>query len=334
MLMRRLVIFLSAAAAIASCKDDKPPAGPLSLDDFRDRLIAGFCRLDVACEGSPDMATCLASLQEQPGYYATIRQDIASGRVSYDAEKAGRCIEVIEQVLSCRRSETAPLAVQFDDEFGEFCSKVFTGTVAAGGSCFLGAECVGDGYCSRTDPACSISRQCCAGTCVAATPSIPVGGDCSAPTGNQSCARGSFCVSGPSGGRTCTLPSTVEGSACTSQLCAAPLFCDVGPNGTGTCKHRVSTGEACNPTSDGCDDQRDSCDPTTLVCTRKARVGETCDTARYNCVGYATCQGTTCIKRPTAGEACPSTGPTCLGGLYCDTQTATCTLSPVGGACS
>jgi len=330
--MNRLVTLLSAVLALASCKDGKPPAGPLGLEDFRDRLFAEFCRLEVLCEGSPDMATCMASLQEQPGFYATIEQDIAAGRVTYDAVKAGRCIALIEQVPSCKRSDTAPLAAGFDDEFGEFCSKVFTGTVADGGSCFLSEQCVGDSYCARSDAVCSPSRQCCAGTCTALTPRIPVGGDCSMPS--SSCAPGSFCSGPASGPRTCTLPSTVEGTACNSQLCADPLYCDVDATGMGTCKRVVATGAPCNPIADGCDDLRDHCDPTTRVCTRQIRVGGACDPALYHCVRYATCQGTTCTKRPTAGEACPATGPACLGGLTCEAQTGTCALSLVGGACS
>jgi hypothetical protein len=330
MRLHRLVILASAAAVVTSCNDGKKDTTPLSLTEFRDRFFAAFCRFDVLCEDVPDLATCMASLQEQPGYYATLEQDIAANKVAYDGVKARRCVELFEQVPSCKRSEIEPLARQFEAEFGENCSEVFTGTVAAGGSCFLGEECAGDASCTRTDPACSPARQCCAGTCVASLPRVPVGGDCSA----GSCAQGAFCRNGPSGTLTCMLPSTVEGSACTSGLCAVPLYCDVDATGMGTCKPMVATGTACNPMADGCDDGRDTCDSTTLVCARRPRVGETCDPLQYNCVRYAACQETTCVKRPTAGEPCPTTGPACLGGLTCDAQTGTCALSPVAAVCS
>src|ERR1051325_2198381 len=72
--------------------------GPVDLDQLFARVVVAVCRGEVACASMPDTATCMASIQQEPGYLATIKQDIASGKVKYDAAQAGTCIDLIERL--------------------------------------------------------------------------------------------------------------------------------------------------------------------------------------------------------------------------------------------
>jgi hypothetical protein len=328
-----LVLMSLSPAVGAGCG---PSGGSITLDEAERRILAALCRFEVSCHEVPDMAACMAVLQQEPGYQQTLDADIASGKVAYDGVKAQSCVSQYESLLSsCSRIEDAAL-----NALSPVCDQVLVGTVAAGGACFFNEECAGGGSCQVTDTSCSRSVMCCAGTCVAQPAPIPVGGDCSAPQPNQSCAAGSYCNTAQSGSsRTCVAQSTVEGTPCTSStLCASPMYCAIDPaTGMGTCKRAAATGAACSPSvgSISCDQVGDYCDATTSKCTPRVAPGSTCDSTQFNCVGYATCVGTTCVARPVAGQACdPTSGPSCLGSLPCDTTTNTCPALPTGGVCN
>ena len=98
------------------------------------------------------------------------------------------------------------------------CAPFLVGTVAPGGACIVSTECADSGLCQPTEPTCA--QQCCPGTCIAPAAPIPVGGDCSTPQPNQSCATGSFCLRATSGAPlTCVVPGmTAEGGACSGCL--------------------------------------------------------------------------------------------------------------------
>src|SRR5204863_1355185 len=202
------------------------------------------CKSEVACNDMPDMATCLASTKIEPNYVASIKQDIASGKVRYDAAMAGACIDLIDQVYGAACSRAALAAVPNRDS--NVCDQVFTGTVALGGACFFSEECVKGGACVVTDANCARTLQCCAGTCVAGSPTVPVGGSC---VSGVNCAGDSYCdtsVSGAAG--TCTLPTAGEGATCSGTIpCKAPLFCDTdAATGLQTCRRPAATGAACS----------------------------------------------------------------------------------------
>jgi len=302
--------------------DGAPPA---SVDDFYRRVNALACNRSVACAYMPDVATCLSTLQDRPDL-ATLQAGVDSGKVIYDAAKAGACLDYLKRVWStCNLSPFVPNAVADEDE--EACAEFVVGTVAAGGGCFLAEECASRN-CQQADPACFRLRQCCPGTCVAPPEPTPVGGDCSAA---QNCVAGSYCVIPPGATtHTCEVPSTTRGTPCTETLqCASPLYCDLdlttGTAVTGTCELYGTTGARCNPDVFSCEDARDYCDPATLTCTRRLGVGATCDPEQQNCLFLAWCVGTTCVARSAVGGACtPTDPPACLVGLECATQTNTC----------
>jgi len=318
------LVVVVIAMAVAGCDSG------VGIDEFLSRDLASYCKLQVDCNFMPDTDSCMASLRLVHGYQATIKQDIASGKVKYDAEKAGACIDMIERYTSCSRSDIA--AVGDLQGHSAECLEMFSGTVAVGGACFFSAECADGGSCSA-DATCSNSEQCCAGTCVAKLPTVPVGGDCAA----GSCAPGTVCIADPSGIKGTCQPPPAEGAACMLYTqCAAALYCDIDwATGMGVCRRPAKTGAGCNfyVGSTSCDDRRDYCDMTTGTCTRRVGSGGDCS-AGQTCVAYSQCGGTTCVALPGPGQSCDATAATpCLGALQCDSSTSTCTPPPQDAAC-
>jgi hypothetical protein len=322
---------------LTGCPDKKDDRDPQSIDEVLSRVVQAICKFEAACELTPDLATCLAVEVFDDAELAAVRSAIAAGRINYDPAKGGACVEWVERFYTasnCTQSSRA----SFLNSGSDACESLVTGTVAVGSPCLVQGECVSGGICQRTDPACT--QQCCSGTCVARPAPVPVGGDCTTLQPNQSCATGSFCFAATSGGPpVCTIPSTVEGSACaTIYACAGPLFCDRDTTtGMGMCRRAAASGASCIGGAisyASCDDIRDTCDEATGTCVRRTAVGGTCDPARYDCVGYAQCAGTTCVAGPRPGEACTPEGvPDCLGSYLCSAQTSTCELIPPDGSC-
>jgi hypothetical protein len=315
----------AAALLVVGCDG----SGSIPFSQFEPAFEQAACRMLVLCGEFPDQATCLSSDHFEPHYYPTLAQDVSTGKVIYDGARAQACLNAYYAPRSCNRKEVDAIAPNPD------CHAIFTGTVAAGGVCFASAECAGGGC--ETQNSCT-QDQCCAGTCLAATPTVPLGGDCPAGT---VCAAGTVCtVDLTNGGTTCQKPVGVGGSCVygfLENICASPLYCD---STSGVCKAPVATGEPCNPSlgSDDCDIRTDRCDATTSVCTPPLALGAPCSPAASTCAAYATCDATTntCVGRPAVGQACdPTNGPACLGDTTtCDSTSATCVRMPASGACS
>lgn len=330
------VLLVPLSLSLTGCPDKKDD-GPLSIDEFASRVVQAVCQFEVACGLTPDMATCLAVEVFDAAELAAVKAAIAAGRINYDPVRGGTCVDWYERYYAtsnCTQSSRAPVV----NAGSEACLGIVKGTIAVGSPCSLQGECLNDGVCQRTNPACT--EQCCPGTCVARPAPVPVGGDCTTLQPNQSCATGSSCFAATSGGPlVCTMPSQVEGSACAAfYACASPLFCDRdAATGVGTCRRAAASGASCiNGVigSLGCDDLRDTCDQTTSTCVSRTAVGGTCDAARYDCVGYARCSGTICVADAKPGETCTPGGvPDCLGSFQCSAETNTCELPPSDGSC-
>ena len=336
---KRLV--LASLTVVAGCGGGSGHTPPADFDAFLTQFLDTLCTLDVGCGSMPDMATCRATLQTDSTEFDTLRADIASGKVRFDSASASACIDYANHLYAgpCTLSMIAANTATAGENV---CGKFLVGSVAEGGACFSSYECV-SATCTLTDTTCLRTRQCCAGTCAAATAKptpIPAGGDCSAPLAGQDCVAGAYCrANGTS--QTCQVPSKVVGTACTSAIldCASPLFCALDTaGGTGTCQPAAATGAPCNTVSSYgvCDDLRDYCDKTTAKCTPRIAVGAACDTTAANCVGYASCLGGTCVAMSTERGACnDANGPSCLGDLECSATTSTCGFPDfVSGPCS
>ena len=225
---------------------------------FEAAWLDGHCRMAVACETFPDQATCLASLgTTEPLRYATFVDDIAAGRILFDATAAARCLTV-HASPSCTQTHAARVWAT------DLCEGVTTGTVPTGGACFFNEECAGGGLCRSESLPCNPGRYCCFGACQPRTV-VPRGGDCSAA--DARCVDGTRCTAGATASAppTCAGPPDTVGTTCyRNPGCAAPLYCDVSPDtGAGSCTAPAATGERCNASSEtsrtSCEDLRDKC---------------------------------------------------------------------------
>jgi hypothetical protein len=320
--------FLVSLLAVAGCGGGSGHAAPGDLDAFLTQFLNLVCRLGVSCGSMPDLPTCEATMQRDSTEFATLRADIASGKVRYDAAKASACLDYQNRVYggACTRSALAAASSTIGSEA---CAEVLVGSVAEGGPCFSAFECT-SASCRQADTTCSRSRQCCPGTCSVKPTSIAVGADCSSLLPGQTCATGAVCIStGSQGSPTCQVPAKTAGASCAMAFeCATPLFCALdAAGGTGTCQAPAATGASCNTVvgAAACDDVRDYCDQASGQCTPRVAVGASCDPTQQNCVFYGSCLGGTCVAMSPERGACDATnGPSCLGDLECSSQTFTC----------
>jgi hypothetical protein len=317
---------LVGVVVVAGCGGGSGRAAAGDLDAFLTQFFKMVCGLEVSCGSMPDLPTCEASLQPDSTEFATLRADIASGRVRYDGAKASACLDYDNRLYGGPCTHTA-LAAASTSTGSEACGEILAGSVAEGGACFSAFECV-SANCRPADTTCSRSRQCCPGTCAPKPTPIAVGGDCSSPLPGEVCATGAVCMS-TGGSSTCQMPAKVAGEPCAMPFeCATPLFCAFdAAGGTGTCQRPAATGASCNTvvSTGTCDDVRDYCDQASGKCTPRLAVGTSCDPAQQNCVLYASCLGATCVAMsPERGACDAANGPTCLGELECSSQTFTC----------
>ena len=136
-----LVSLLSVPLSfVPGCGPSSGHANPGDLDAYVSQFEDALCKLDVACGAMPDVATCMASLQVDSTELATLRADIASGKVRFDAVKAGACIDYVRRIYggACTRSAQAAADPTTGDEL---CSAFLVGSVAEGGACFSAFEC-------------------------------------------------------------------------------------------------------------------------------------------------------------------------------------------------
>jgi hypothetical protein len=298
-----LVVAFSSA-----CGGGSGGGAPIPIDQLGPRVEQIICDFEVRCGLYPDAATCMSSVSDNTPQLVA---DVKSGKTIYDGAQAAACLDAFT-ARGCNQSGAiaAPTA----------CDKAFTGTVAVGGACFAGEECV-SGDCNISN--CITTMACCAGVCGAVTVLVAEGATCS-PTG-ANCVAGTFCDSGVGGTSTCKRRG-VAGAACAGPFDCADGFACVTPAGqtTGTCGAFPQTGQDCKTTDGRCDSSLDYCDPVTNKCTRRGAVGGACDgMTGGTCLPYAECDPTTskCVGRGAVGAACM---------LGSDCYTGQCTA----GACA
>ncbi len=336
---RSLLTLAVLAPLLAAGCGGSSKSGPATFDELYGDFATTICNLEVRCGDMPDMATCLASLQLDTTDYLTIKADIASGKIQYDAAKGRVCAAWYERYGAAACTLTGISAVAADTNGSDACASAITGNVPDGGACFSLNECVSR-KCAQSDPACLPSVQCCAGTCVPKPASIPVGANCEASLPDQICEGDAVCITTASSTTaTCIAPSKVRGTPCTTQYeCATPLFCQIsGATLTGTCQPAVATGQLCSTLGGfrACENLRDYCSQSASRCTPRGAVGAACTEEDVNsCLGYAQCIGSTCVALSPARGACnPTDGPGCLGNLQCSAATNTCEFPAAASAC-
>src|SRR5687768_15471735 len=102
--MRVLLVGVALALGAAACGGGSG-GGPVALDDYQPELLDAACAYLVACEGSPDRATCLASRPIAFTALATLKADVAAGIVMYDGQAARACVDAFKRRTSCKRAQ-------------------------------------------------------------------------------------------------------------------------------------------------------------------------------------------------------------------------------------
>jgi hypothetical protein len=313
--MGKIVSALLLLVAIPACSD-----ASIALSNLPAADLDALCSYMARCGEMPDKTSCEAAVNPD---LAQLSAGVQAGRIKYDGKAAAACLDVLKSA-SCNYSalQTEPQA----------CRDTFKGTVASGGVCYTGMDCIsgdcGSGVCSGSG--------CCPGVCSASTSlagQIPIGGNCSGASAG--CVSGAFCSYGST--PTCQAKAAI-GQVCDTsypqEACAVGAFCLAsGPN-AGTCGRLAAEGQACYSGSDdhACDSMLDFCDPVALKCVPKIPVGGACS-SDASCVGYATCDASGhCLAEARAGQACDdSNGPHCIGYLLC--ESGICAFPPAQPVC-
>ncbi len=276
---------LLLAGALAACG-----GGGLDIGDLDEALVDALCDRGARCGAYTSEADCRDSLA---GNLTQIEQAVQSGRASYDADKAEACIDAL-RATSCDRT------AEDNRVDAAACDGAFRGTVADGGTCYQGVECV-SGSCEVGD--CNLA--CCVGVCDPTIAAAAIGQAC--PDGD--CVDGGFCDEATA---TC-LALKPAGQACAGDAeCGYGLYCSA------VCTEGPDRGQACP--DEFCANLGDRCDPASTTCAGRGARGAAC---RASFVGLADCQqplvcdevSLTCQDRPAVGEACFIY---CASGAFCN----------------
>jgi hypothetical protein len=341
--------------------------GPVKIEDVCEEMKAALCSYIKRCDLEwysqlETHETCAQIECDDMGFndmeFDEIAKSVEAGRVTYDADLAGKCLWLIRTV-ECTGFENMP------DE----CQNIISGMVAQDGECYQEAECAEGLYCDETVSKCpgqcqpykGLGDECNYGDCDPDVASCDWRQDVCvelAGTGDVcdyvDCAAGLVCDynSDPA---VCLEPAP-EGSDCTfSGGCQGGLRCL-----NGKCANPASAGQACDIGEDFGKDFGEElmfvcvphhyCDADIIhgqrtgTCQPKKASGSEC-LLFYECNSGLLCNGMqineqiipgSCGNPIEAGASCNADFefPECDWDLYCDEQTAVCTTLPgIGDPC-
>ncbi len=206
-----LVVF----CVLAGCFHDE-----YDVDDYWTELANAHCTVMEFCctraeyndwwtDSDGDRYSCIEA-HNAPSYADTIRRDIKSGKIQFNAADAHSCVTALEN-LPC--SEFQP-AIRYRESY---CTPPLHGQIPNdAGPCSIDEECA-DGYCAN-------------GTCRAW---VPAGGDCTTAT----CAKPYECL-----GTHCSLGAAAGASCMTDSQCVGDWCKDDGIFSSGTCYQACQSG--------------------------------------------------------------------------------------------
>lgn len=326
-----LAVSSALVFGITACSDNKSGGGGLSLTDFQKQMAEAGCDNLIACGSIPatDRADCVAKAKldlTKPVSY-DIAAAVKAGHIKFDGTAAKACVAATK----------APPACSFSyQNFGTDCLGIFVPTVANGGACQSGQECL-SGTCEG-----SVASGC-GGTCL--TP-LATGAECD--TEASKCAPSDNCVApeGETAGVCTKLKGLNEDCADTGE-CGLEFWCRATATDSSLkCRLPAPVGDPCSLYFFGL---LNDCDPTLTcdqsvtpnVCKALVAVGGSC-TDSYDCVPGATCVGAefdqdtgelitagTCQKWLAAGAACDPVSNACPYDYPCSETTSTCTKAVV-----
>ncbi len=213
---------LLGAAFAFGCSSDDGGAAPLSLEDLAKKSgevscakIFGCCtaeeRQDLPYESEEACRTAASALVTL--LIGGIAESEKAGRLSYDAQAAGSCIEQM-QAASC---------AEYDALDGGACDLVISPLVPVGDACAEHSECI-EGYCVGAD---SEAQPPVLGVCEALV-------DDGAPCEGDNDCRSDYCAFTVDGA-TCS-PKQPSGEPCDYDSACASGYCD----DNGTCAVRAT----------------------------------------------------------------------------------------------
>jgi len=322
---------------------EAPPTGAVEIEDFFTRAEQAFCAWQVECRGYGTESRCrsvnhledrlsfarltgVGSSESLPTAY--LIEAVKVGRIGYDREKAGLCLDYVRG-RGCDRPDAQ--VVSAEALAGQqACREVLSGRMGRNGPCLAALECAEQAVCGY-DPTCV--DMCCVGACRVLPAPLALGEPCG--VNNRGCEADTYCAFDldtfmPT---VCTRLPTVGQSCANSGACAGESRCDNnledpicvalgGPGAScfgdhncahpGVCQRDMfyNNGKCRAPADEG-----EPCDPDSPddICRR---VDNTCDLVSR-----------TCVALPDVGQPCPQYR--CRGDLFC-TNAGLC--SPVADA--
>jgi hypothetical protein len=357
--------------AAAACGDG---SHPMTLDEYHAALTAAEARR-LVCRGvaAVDAPRAVECLFEVANLVRTETEHVAAAHAAFDPAQAASCVAQLKALIdpatcwgpAAQPIDVSPAQMMEGPPFANGvapCRNVFTGRIAAGGSCDGWWDCAPglcgvDGKCVPTpglnepcyDGQCAPDLGCSAGRCVAmhqlgescgpdaeCIGAVPcVGGKCVPFPGiGESCSLLVPCQRGLSCGPDSTCHARLESPLCYSpDDCSGNQIC-VGQIGStpGTCAVPQDVGGACIPgiagLGSGCAAPLLRSDSRT--CIALPGPGEPCF-LQVACDPYvAYCAGSNCQMRATEGEPC-SIHAQCQPPLFCDPEDC---VPTAGGACT
>lgn len=275
----------------------------IAIDDVPDAIRDEYCQYLARCHMVQSESEC-AGLNLGLDFHLdpSLRAAIDAGKVHYDGGKLGECYAQFGD-QSCDRTSEAARALKSDA-----CSDAIKGTVGAGGTCAIDAECL-----SQLCDVPSCPDACCQGTCTGDTPpprTVALGGTCMT---SSDCARG-YCDS----------TSVCAAFKASGSTCQSGAECDYGLGCAGTprtCKTLPTLGQACPDQT--CRDAGTYCNAMG-TCAAVGLPGDPC-AIRADCSAAYICDATMkCALGPREGETCSTTLRCSQLGNFCDGATMTC----------
>lgn len=309
----RAFAFMLLATLVTGCPgdDDGDGSNYVAVDDIEAAYKDAYCTYLASCGVFPDKATCLSAELNISGFAvdANTAAAVGAGRVIYNGSNVKACFDALA-ARSCDETDMSQRVMPPE------CRNFIRGTLEAGESCTLDAECM-SGACSGG----ASEESCVMGLCVGGTPPSNEPAAIGEPCGSfNGCVVGAYCD---------TLDNTcVElkpmGSACDQDLeCAYGLGC-TGTTGARTCNSLPALGQSC-ATDFVCRDEGTYCDSTTTTCTQLGGPGATCSSSSQ-CSPYYPCNFSTsqCTRGPGIGQPCSSSARCFDAGTFCDFNTSMC----------
>jgi hypothetical protein len=328
---------------------------PVERADFNAKLTEALCERYARCGLIEDRERCeteeiALGLVRQVGLGTRHDAALTDGRIRYDADVAGQCLQAIQDG-SCDEAPVSRPMQNRGIEYDLRC-RFLQGQVADGGSCQWSTECQEGAYCDDTPATCGgVCRRGPVSAPITALDGCPPGtvlidGKCVAPGGAGTscgfkdgtviglCDQGTWCDTGDLLHGTCK-PVSSEGEACDDidgPECGWSLYCRAG-----RCQKAQGEGAACTAPGTGrfgtleCREELfcDGDNGQAGTCRPRRTVGEACRHF-FECENGTYCAGSqpregvggTCQRFAREGEPCEGTA--CGDGLVCSSTTGKC----------